>query len=70
MATNIKEVLIEKGFEYSPIEGLWKKSLGFGRKSTVAHVMKGLFTIEVDKEVVYDDYIDSFEQFKKIIEKI
>tara|TARA_R110000868_G_scaffold143967_3_gene362729 strand:- start:3625 stop:3834 length:210 start_codon:yes stop_codon:yes gene_type:complete len=65
-----EEILIEKGFTYNNEEELYKKSLGFGRKITVSHIVKGLFNIKRGDEDVFDDFVSSLEEFKNIINKL
>ena len=65
-----KEVLKEKGFKWDNSQELWKKSLGFGRKITVSHIVKGLFNIKRGDEDVFDDFVSSLEEFKNIINKL
>ena len=65
-----EEILIEKGFTYNNEEELYNKSLGFGRKITVSHIVKGLFNIKRGDEDVFDDFVSSLEEFKNIINKL
>jgi len=67
---NYKAILENNGFEYSESEALWKRGHGFGMFDTVAHVMKGLFTVTSPSGIVFDDYITSPEEFTQVIEGI
>lgn len=43
------------------------KNLGFGQKLTVVMLMKGLFEIKKGSKVIFSNFVESFEEFKQII---
>lgn len=61
--------IIDKGFKYHEPTDSYRKSKGFGRFITVEKICSTLFTIKDGEKVVYDNFIDSFDQFKEIINK-
>ena len=67
---NWKDYLKERGFEWSYNNENMQKSIGFGNKKEVTKMMKGLFEIKKYGKVEFSHFIDSFEQFKKIINSI
>ena len=69
MKETVKTVMLTYGFKWDPTEELWVKSHGFGRKSTVDNIFGKLFIIKRNKEILYDHFIDTFAQFKEIINK-
>jgi len=64
-----KSFLKEKGFEYSESTDSYRKSKGFGRFITVEKIFLNLFRIKNEQTVEYDNFIDSFDHFKQIINK-
>lgn len=69
MASNWKDILIERGFTYDAENEYFKKSLGFGRVVVVDQIVKGLFRITSGDKVLHDNFISSFDEFKKIIQE-
>jgi len=74
---NYKDVLKEAGFLYSDEYELWIKSKGFGQSVSVEMFMKGLFTIKkgsrsytTDGTIIFDGFINDFNEFKEIIKKL
>ena len=67
---NWKEFLEEKGFKYDANNEYYKISLGFGRNIVVDQMVKGLFRVTKCDQVFYDNFIKSFDEFQKIIEKV
>jgi hypothetical protein len=65
-----KKYLSDKGFTYSETSHSWIKSYGWGRSIQVVMILKGLFEIKKDKKVVFSNFIDSFDDFKHVINKI
>ena len=64
-----KQYLISKGLTYNEKEKSYNKGLGWGRTLSVSMLMKGLFEIKVGEEVLFSDFVQSFDQFKTIIDK-
>ena len=62
-----REYLVRQGFAYSETNKDYRKGLGWGRSVKVAMIMKGLFEIKKDNKVVFSNFIESFDEFKKII---
>jgi hypothetical protein len=65
-----KKYLSDKGFTYSETSHAWIKALGWGRSIQVAMILKGLFEIKKDKDIVFSNFIDSFDEFKHVIDKV
>lgn len=61
--------LEDNGFVYHDFNEYWIKRLGFGRFIIVDHIVKKLFKVSTESEVIFDNYIESFEHFKKIVNK-
>lgn len=61
---NYKKYLIDQGFMYSEVKGVWLKGKGFGSYVSVCMIVKGLFEITKNGEVLFSDFVDSFEDFK------
>jgi len=64
-----KEYLIDKGFKYNEVNEDFRKSIGWGIALSVSMIMKGLFEIRKGEEVLFSDFVDSFDQFKRIVNK-
>jgi len=64
-----KEYLIELGLKYNEESEEYRKSIGWGRALSVSMIMKGLFEIRKGEEVLFSDFVDSFDQFKRIVNK-
>lgn len=67
---NWKSVLEEKGFTYDPVNEYYKISTGFGRTIVVDQIMKGLFRMTKNDTIYYDNFISSFDEFKKKVDEI
>ena len=63
------EFLISKGFKLDKSNDYYKKGLGFGRFIIVDHIVRGLFLVTIGDTIIHDNFVDSFDEFKKIIEK-
>ena len=63
------EYLESKGFILDQSNDYYKKNLGFGRFIIVDHIVRGLFKVTVGNNIVYDNFVGSAGEFKKIIEK-
>lgn len=57
----------ELGFKYNESEGRYIKPGNFGSKVTVETFMKGLFHITKNSEVVFSNFVSTFDEFKQII---
>ena len=66
---NYKQYLSSEGFLFSSKNGHWIKGKGFGRSIKVTMLMRGLFEIRQDNEVVFSHFIESFNEFKDKIEE-
>jgi len=64
-----KEYLIDAGLTYSEDKDEYNKSIGWGRTLSVSMIMKGLFEIKKGEEVLFSDFVQSFNQFKELINK-
>ena len=64
-----KEYLIESGLKYNEETDDYRKSIGWGRALSVSMIMKGLFEIKKGEEVLFSDFVQSFDQFKELINK-
>lgn len=64
-----KEYLIDKGFKYNEVNEDFRKGIGWGIALSVSMIMKGLFEIRKGEEVLFSDFVQSFDQFKKLINK-
>jgi len=64
-----KKYLIESGLKYSKETDEYVKSIGWGRTLSVSMIMKGLFEIKKGEEVLFSDFVQSFDQFKELINK-
>tara|TARA_R110000744_G_scaffold197342_1_gene316604 strand:- start:54 stop:266 length:213 start_codon:yes stop_codon:yes gene_type:complete len=64
-----KEYLSREGFIYSKKNEAWIKGYGWGKSIKVMHLVKGLFEVIKGDEIIYSDFIKSFEEFKQIIKK-
>ena len=64
-----KDYLISKGFRFNNKEDYYIKSGGFGSKTVVFMIVRGLFQIEVNDKVVYSDFINSLNEFKEKVKK-
>lgn len=64
-----KEYLIDAGLTYSEAKDEYTKSIGWGRTLSVSMIMKGLFEIKKGEEVLFSDFVQSFNQFKELINK-
>lgn len=64
-----KEYLIESGLKYNEEADDYRKSIGWGRTLSVSMIMKGLFEIRKGEEVLFSDFVQSLDQFKKLINK-
>ena len=64
-----KEYLIESGLKYNEEADDYRKSIGWGRTLSVSMIMKGLFEIRKGEEVLFSDFVQSFNQFKELINK-
>jgi hypothetical protein len=62
-----KEVLKSYNFDWNSTEELWERKESFGRISTVDVVFKSCFIIYKNKVKIQDNFIESFNQFKKIM---
>ena len=65
-----KEYLISEGYMYSEPNKDYRKGLVWGRSIKVAMIMKGLFEIKKDNKVVFSNFIESFDEFKKIVKTL
>jgi len=63
-----RKYLSDKGFIYSEKNDDWRKGLGFGRSIKVARIFNRLFEVKKDKKIVFSHFIESFEEFKTIID--
>lgn len=64
-----KKYLIESGLKYNEETDDYRKSIGWGRALSVCMIMKGLFEIRKGEEVLFSDFVQSFDQFKELINK-
>lgn len=64
-----KDHLIQSGLKYNEETDEYIKSIGWGRTLSVCMIMKGLFEIRKGEEVLFSDFVQSFDQFKKLINK-
>ena len=64
-----KEYLIGSGLKYNEETDDYRKSIGWGRTLSVCMIMKGLFEIRKGEEVLFSDFVQSFDQFKELINK-
>lgn len=64
-----KEYLIGSGLKYNEETDDYRKSIGWGRTLSVCMIMKGLFEIKKGEEVLFSDFVQSFDQFKELINK-
>jgi hypothetical protein len=64
-----KDYIEDRGFKYHEPTDSYRKSKGFGRFITVEKICSTLFTVKDENTVIFDNFIDSFEQFKQIINK-
>lgn len=55
------------GFKYNKTEGRYIKPGNFGSKVTVETFMKRLFHITKNGDVVFSDFVWTFEEFKERI---
>jgi len=62
-----KEVLESYNFQWDSSTELWVRKEGFGMKSTVDVMFKNLFIIFKGKTKVHDHFVESFEDFKRIM---
>ena len=60
--------LEEKGFKWSHNNQNYYKSLGFGNKIEVSTLVRGLFEVKKYGLVKFSHFINSFDEFKKIID--
>lgn len=60
-----KKYLSDKGFTYSEANDDWRKGLGWGKSLKVARIFGTLFEMKRDQVVVYSNFTDTFEEFKK-----
>ena len=74
---NYKDVLKEAGFLFSDEYELWIRREGFGQTISVEMFMKGLFTIKKGQRsfttggvLIYDGFIETFQEFKDIIKQL
>ncbi len=65
-----KQYLEDMGFKWSYNNNSMIKPLPFGNRIEVAMLITGLFEIKKYGKVEFSHFIDSFEQFKKIINNI
>ena len=63
------EYLESKGFKYQESTDSYRKGKGFGRFITVEKVFFTLFTVKNENVVIHDHFINSFDEFKQIIDK-
>ena len=63
------EFLTSKGFTLDQSNNYYKKGLGFGRFVIVDHIVRGLFKVTAGDTIIHDNFVESFDEFKKIIEK-
>lgn len=64
-----KDHLIQSGLKYNEETDEYIKSIGWGRTLSVCMIMKGLFEIRKGEEVLFSDFVQSFDQFKELINK-
>lgn len=64
-----KDHLIQSGLKYNEETDEYTKSIGWGRTLSVCMIMKGLFEIRKGEEVLFSDFVQSFDQFKELINK-
>ena len=64
-----KDHLKSKGFRYNKDKEKWVKGKGWGKSYSVSMLMKGLFEINDSGNVVFSDFVNSFEEFKTLIKK-
>jgi hypothetical protein len=65
---NWKKYLESEGFKWSQNNHNYYKSLGFGNKIEVSMLVRGLFEVKKYGLVKFSHFINSFEEFKKIID--
>ena len=66
---SFKNYIEDRGFKYHESTDSYRKSKGFGRFITVEKICSTLFRIKDENNVIFDNFIDNFEQFKQIINK-
>lgn len=64
-----KDHLIQSGLKYNEETDEYIKSIGWGRTLSVCMIVKGLFEIRKGEEVLFSDFVQSFDQFKELINK-
>jgi hypothetical protein len=64
-----KEYLIDQGFKYNEVNEDFRKGKGWGKSYSVSMLMKGLFEINDSGNVVFSNFVNSFEEFKTLIKK-
>ena len=64
-----KQYLVELGLKYNEESDDYRKRIGWGRTLSVCMIMKGLFEIRKGEEVLFSDFVQSFGQFKELINK-
>lgn len=62
-------LLESNGFKWDESNEYYKKGLGFGRYIIVDHIVRGLFKVTNGDTVIHNNFINSFDEFKKIIKK-
>lgn len=66
---NWKEYLTSEGFTYSEKNDEYRKGYGWGKSIAVYRIFGRLFEIKRDGKVFFSHFIESFEQFKNLIEQ-
>lgn len=70
MSRTYKDILKKKGFVWDEKLELWKKSAGFGRKTTVDLMFKNLFIITSNGKKIHDNFIGSLMEFEDITKNL
>jgi hypothetical protein len=65
-----RQYIKDRGFVYNESTDSYRKSKGFGRFIVVEKICSTLFRITDDDNVIFDNFIDDFDQFKGLINKV
>ena len=47
----------------------WRKGLGWGKSIKVAVLMKGLFEMKKGEKIIFSNFIERFDEFKRTLAK-
>ncbi len=65
-----RQYIKDRGFVYNESTDSYRKSKGFGKFIVVEKICSTLFRITDGDNVIFDNFIDDFDQFKDVINKV